>query len=95
VSGKYSAPALLNDKLGLKNYRNVYLDLFGASIPGTKVFVEDLGANGLQLGQGVANRCSQTGSSAVRTLVAVNPVSACHILKKLRMRRPAPAGGQT
>jgi len=48
VSGKYSAPALLNDKLGQKDYRNVYLDLFGASIPGTKVFVEDLGANGLQ-----------------------------------------------
>src|SRR5713226_8435070 len=48
VSGKYSAPTLLNDKLAKKDYRNVYLDLFGASVPGSKVFVEDLGANGLQ-----------------------------------------------
>jgi hypothetical protein len=30
-----------------KEYRDVYLDLNGASIPETKVFIEDLGADGL------------------------------------------------
>ncbi len=48
VSAKYSAPALLVDKLAKKDYRDVYLDLNGAAMPGTKVFVEDPGANGLR-----------------------------------------------
>jgi hypothetical protein len=48
VSAKYSAPALLVDKLAKKDYRDVYLDLNGASMPGTKVFVEDAGANGYE-----------------------------------------------
>lgn len=48
VSAKFSAPALLNDKLLQKSYRDIYIDLNSASLLESKVFVEDLGADGLQ-----------------------------------------------
>jgi len=48
VSAKYSAPTLLDAKIAQKNFRDVYIDLNSASIQGTKLFFEDLGANGLQ-----------------------------------------------
>jgi len=49
VSAKYTVPALLTEKLGNKQYRDVYIDLNSASVPESKVFVEDLGADGLKL----------------------------------------------
>jgi hypothetical protein len=48
VSGKYAAPALLDAKLEKAEYRDVYLDLNGASQAGTKLFIEDLLADGLR-----------------------------------------------
>ena len=48
VSAKYTAPQLLNDRLAKKEYRDVYLDLNSASVPETKVFIEDMGADGLK-----------------------------------------------
>jgi hypothetical protein len=48
VSAKYSAPSLLVDKIAKKDYKNVYIDLNSASMPDTKVFIEDLGADGLK-----------------------------------------------
>jgi hypothetical protein len=48
VSAKYTAPILLLDKLAKKEYRDIYIDLNSASVPETKVFVEDLGADGLK-----------------------------------------------
>jgi hypothetical protein len=48
VSGKYAVPQLLNERVGKKEYRDVYLDLNGASIAETKVFIEDPGADGLK-----------------------------------------------
>lgn len=48
VAAKYSAPVLLDSRLLRAEYRDVYLDLSSASIPGTKVFVEDLGIDGLK-----------------------------------------------
>ncbi len=47
VSAKYSAPSLLTDKLGKKEYREVYIDLNSASDPRTKIFVMDQYADGL------------------------------------------------
>jgi hypothetical protein len=47
VSAQYSAPQAMTEQLAKKNYRDVYLDLFSASVAGTKVTVTDLGANGL------------------------------------------------
>lgn len=48
VSARYTVPVLLNEKLGQKDYRGVYIDLNSASVPESKIFVDDLGANGLR-----------------------------------------------
>src|SRR5262245_3009740 len=48
VSAKYSAPQLLLAKVAKKDYRDVYIDLNSASVPESKIFVEDLGADGLK-----------------------------------------------
>jgi hypothetical protein len=47
ISAKYSAPVLLTTKLGKKEYRDIYIDLSSASIPASKLFIMDQGANGL------------------------------------------------
>ena len=48
VAAKYTAPALLNEKLNKKEYKEVYSDLNSASVPESKVFIMDLGADGLK-----------------------------------------------
>ncbi len=48
VSGKYSVPQLLVDRLGRKEYRDIYMDLNGAAAPASKVFIQDPGADGLR-----------------------------------------------
>jgi len=48
VSARYSAPQLLDARLAKKEYRDTYIDLNSASIPNTKVFIEDGGADGLR-----------------------------------------------
>jgi hypothetical protein len=49
VSARYSAPALLDQKISKKEYRDVYIDLNSAAVANTKLFIEDLNADGLQL----------------------------------------------
>jgi hypothetical protein len=48
VAAKYQPAVLLNDKLGKKEYQEIYIDLNSASVASTRVFVEDLGADGLK-----------------------------------------------
>ena len=48
VGGKYSTPARMNYLLGQKAYRDVYADLSSASEQQSKIFVMDLGADGLR-----------------------------------------------
>jgi hypothetical protein len=48
VSGRYSAPRLLREKILLARHRDAYLDLYGASDPATRQVVEDLRADGLR-----------------------------------------------
>ena len=48
VSGSYSAPVLLDTRIGNKEYRDVYIDLNSASAPATRMLIEDLGADGLK-----------------------------------------------
>jgi hypothetical protein len=48
VTAKYQVPELLNTKLASKEYRDVYIDLNSAAMPNTKVFVSDLGIDGLK-----------------------------------------------
>jgi hypothetical protein len=47
VSARYSAPPLLNEKIISRQYRDVYLDLASASILDSKLFIEDMQADGL------------------------------------------------
>ena len=47
VSAKYSAPQLLVDRITAKDYQAVYVDLQSASVKGSKIFVQDQGADGL------------------------------------------------
>ena len=49
VSAKYSAPQLLTELLARKEYRAVYAELSSASVPGSKVLVNDVYANGLMI----------------------------------------------
>jgi hypothetical protein len=48
VTARYQVPELLNTKLASKAYKDVYIDLNSASVPNTKVFVSDLGCDGLR-----------------------------------------------
>lgn len=48
VKGKYAGAARMQDLLTKKDYREVYLDLSSASEQQSRVFVMDLGANGLR-----------------------------------------------
>ena len=48
ISGKYSVPQLLSERLGKKEYRDIYMDLNGAAAADSKVFIQDPGADGLK-----------------------------------------------
>ena len=48
ASARYSVPPILNEKLAKKDYREIYIDLNSASVPGTLVLVSDMGADGLK-----------------------------------------------
>ena len=49
ISAKYSAPALLNEHLARREYRDIYIELNAASAVDTRVFVTDIGADGLKV----------------------------------------------
>jgi hypothetical protein len=48
VGAKYEPAVLLNEKLFRKEYQEIYIDLNSAAKAGTRVFIEDLGADGLK-----------------------------------------------
>jgi hypothetical protein len=48
VGAKYEGVERMNLMLGARQYRDIYIDLNSASVPTSKVFVSDLGANGLR-----------------------------------------------
>jgi len=48
VGAKYSPAVLLDGKLLKRDYQDIYIDLNSAAKAGTKVFVEDAGADGLK-----------------------------------------------
>jgi hypothetical protein len=49
ISARYSAPALLNERLARREYRDVYIELNAASLVESRVFVTDIGADGLRV----------------------------------------------
>jgi hypothetical protein len=48
VWAKFSAPAVLNEKIINRAYRDAYIDLNSATDPATRHFVTDLGADGVR-----------------------------------------------
>jgi len=47
VSAKYAAPQLMADRLVKKDYQEIYVDLSSAFVPGSKLLVMDIFADGL------------------------------------------------
>jgi len=50
VWAKFSAPAMLNEKIIKREFKEAYLDLNSASTPDSRHFVTDLGADGIRKG---------------------------------------------
>lgn len=48
VSARSVAPAVVNEKLARREFRDVYIDLNSASIPESRVMISDGGADGLR-----------------------------------------------
>jgi hypothetical protein len=48
VSGEYPAPVLLEQRAGRGEFREIYMELQGASPPEARLFVHDMGADGLR-----------------------------------------------
>jgi hypothetical protein len=48
VTAKTVAPAVVNEKLIRREFRDVYIDLNSASIPESRFMITDMGADGLQ-----------------------------------------------
>ena len=66
VSAKYAAPQLLVDRITAKDYQAVYVDLQSASVRGSKVFIQDQGADGLVAkpsGDQAADSCDEDTKS--------------------------------
>jgi hypothetical protein len=57
IQSKYAAPPLLNERIVQRNFKEVYLDLNGATDPAGRVVIEDLQANGLKV-KNAANEAS-------------------------------------
>ena len=58
VSGKYSVPQLLNERLAKKEYRDTYLDLNGASVPASKFFLD---SSSVHVVRPAASGCRRSG----------------------------------
>src|SRR5438045_2739333 len=68
VSAKYAAPPLLTERIKTNDYMGVYVDLQSASIRGSKVFVQDAGADGLRVkpdGEQAADSVEQADKTIV------------------------------
>lgn len=48
VTARTVAPAVVNEKLVRREFRDVYIDLNSASIPESRVMITDMGADGLR-----------------------------------------------
>lgn len=48
VSGRYSAPMLIEARLSRGEFKDAYVDLNSASDPASRTFIEDAGADGLK-----------------------------------------------
>jgi hypothetical protein len=49
VSARYAVPSILAERLAKQDFTEVYTDLNSAAVPGSKILVMDIGADGLKL----------------------------------------------
>jgi hypothetical protein len=68
IAGEYTAPQLLDARLDNREYRDVYIELNGTATPETRMFVEDLGANGLAARRGGDDSFDSVESAGKRTM---------------------------
>lgn len=69
VSAKYSAPPLLLGRITAQDFRSVYVDLQSASVRGTKVFIQDQGADGLTARPGGGDQPADSWDEGDKTVV--------------------------
>ncbi len=58
VSGKFPTPVGAQERIKQKQYRDLYMDLQGAAVPGSRVFASDVSCDGLMFkgsGDGAAD----------------------------------------
>ena len=58
VSGKFTSPVGGNERIKNKEYRDLYMDLQGAALPGSRLFASDVSCDGLMFkgnGDGAAD----------------------------------------
>ena len=48
VAAKYQPAVLLTQKIDRKEYQDIYIDLNSAAVAGSKIFIEDPGADGIK-----------------------------------------------
>lgn len=68
VWAKTTAPAVVNEKLIRKDYREVYIDLNSASVVATRHFVTDLGPDGLRSKPGQKQGPADTHDLGVKSI---------------------------
>ena len=47
ITGKYTVPVLLDEKISFGKFMDVYIELNGAAVPASRIFIEDQFADGL------------------------------------------------
>jgi len=68
VCGKYTAPALLNEKILGRRYKDAYMDLSAASVVESRVMIEDTKADGIRAnpGKDTFDVVTRAGSAPIR-----------------------------
>ncbi len=67
ISARTTAPAVINEKLVRREFRDVYIDLNSASIPESRIMITDGGADGLRPTR-VANMPFDTHDAAGKSI---------------------------
>jgi hypothetical protein len=68
ISAEYPAPALLDPRLAKAEYRDVYIELNASGKPASKVFIEDLGGNGIYAKPNASNPMDMYEAGGKRVL---------------------------
>ena len=64
VCGKFDAPAIGTERIKRKEYKDLYMDLQGASKAGTRLFAQDVSADGLSFkSDGAADAWEQSNKT--------------------------------